>query len=956
MSTLECDDLQDMGTENSASQTEQPARTNVLPPFSGKLSVDENLKFRNETFKQTIDDFFKEKYITSLGQLTSTPAFPTPHVLAQFAFKTYADYKTQETDAQYETRLALPDGWKLLTTASNSSRKNGYFGAAYWHPEHQQVVIAHRGTKFTNLGAIFADLVGVIFKHHVPQMVSASTFVHKVIEVLREVNQEKGPIFQVFFTGHSLGGWLAQITTFTTKYLKMKGNDFLKSEYVSQNFHPHTVVFDSPGCKDMLLQMTDKFDVRLDGRSIDLEHLDITSDLSAPNRINTCNFHAGTVYRIFPDLSDMGWWKKHTALYNKATHSMEKIVEFFDPEKGQKHKVQQCKLKIQVLADWPVTVGLPRGEEYKSFFKWAKDFNDYHPGVTDEIFQPKDYHPIRYQTKIYDERVISVNVFCQQERQFLESYRWLRQLPEFFRLKELFSEMEDNQAQEQAEKILQCFEIENDRVHCTDASELQALIPYVKRLLELFPQLAENTKGVLTPQQIRNNVYRFVTKRYVETLRQSPLDFKPDALSIRDFLNTNEQRVLQLRMIDGHAWTGLIKVYQLLEKTPSMTDRLSEGHYTILTLDHLILVNQLVNLNTLLQSTTEPHLLMVSCETNQPLNVESEQILKSLFNALRQKLSVKIIFTTQSEGNTVTFLQDIAKETLSGGFLTRDEQLTWSDLTPSSQEKLLQKRVKFQGATISLNELMSAGSPAASFLPLGALLEEKELAIADPVPIANTYNESYYIGRTLRHQKDIKENVFDDESRKYSPDLIASTDQGFKQSNELKIKRYFRRLEYKSGRRLWQQSQGSLEKLRRYNDTEISHTYTADDLDKLLEQAQQQRVMLISDVAGMGKSTFLTHLSTQIKQKFPTKWVVRLDLNDHTDALEALKKGKEEINKEKAIEFVSEKLLKLKPDLEVEFFKQCCEQKQKVSIVIMLDGFDEISPYTKRLSLIYCKP
>jgi len=41
----------------------------------------------------------------------------------------------------------------------------------------------------------------------------------------------------------------------------------------------------------MLSQVANKLDVRCDGRSIDLEHLDITSYLSAPNRINTCNKH-----------------------------------------------------------------------------------------------------------------------------------------------------------------------------------------------------------------------------------------------------------------------------------------------------------------------------------------------------------------------------------------------------------------------------------------------------------------------------------------------------------------------------------------------------------------------------------------------------------------------------------------------------------------------------------------
>ena len=96
----------------------------------------------------------------------------------------------------------------------------------------------------------------------------------------------KGVSFQLFFTGHSLGSWLAQVTTFTTEYLKRDGNIFLQNNDEQDCFHPHTVVFDSPGCKNTMLNMTDKLDVRLEGRSIDIGHLDITSYLSAPSRIN----------------------------------------------------------------------------------------------------------------------------------------------------------------------------------------------------------------------------------------------------------------------------------------------------------------------------------------------------------------------------------------------------------------------------------------------------------------------------------------------------------------------------------------------------------------------------------------------------------------------------------------------------------------------------------------------
>jgi len=388
----------------------------------------------------------------------------------------------------------------------------------------------------------------------------------------------------------------------------------------------------------------------------------------------------------------------------------------------------------------------------------------------------------------------------------------------------------------------------------------------VQRLLQLFPQIKENTKCALSPNEIRNNVYQIGTKHYLEKFQQSPLEFTSDALTLRDFLNSDQEKILQLRMVDGDAWTGLIKVYQVLEKT----DRLSEGHYTVLTLEHLLLVNRMVNLNTLLESTTAPHLLMMMCETRYLFNDETRQILRSLFDTLKKKQSVKIIFITQSEYDTAIFLQDIAKETLCNGFVTRDEQLTWSDLTHSSQEKILEKRVKFQGSSISLNELMSAGSPAANFLPLGALVEEKELTIADAVFITSAYNENCYIDRAFCLQKCIKEDMFNVRSLKVFPDRIVFSQQEFKHSCLLNPNSNIHWIEKEeSGKTVWQQSQGSLETVRGYIDTESSHTYTADDLDKLLEQAQHQRVMLISGTAGMGKSTILTHLSKQIKRKFP---------------------------------------------------------------------------------------
>ena len=53
------------------------------------------------------------------------------------------------------------------------------------------------------------------------------------------------------------------------------------------------------------------------------------------------------------------------------------------------------------------------------------------------------------------------------------------------------------------------------------------------------------------------------------------------------------------------------------------------------------------------------------------------------------------------------------------------------------------------------------------------------------------------------------------------------------------------------------------------------------------------------------------------------------------------------MSEKKAIEFVLEKLLKLKPPLDLDIFKQFFEQKQNIRTVIMLENFDEISPFYK---------
>jgi len=107
------------------------------------------------------------------------------------------------------------------------------------------------------LKGVWTDLLGFVLNKFEKQMNSASTFAEKVYSAitLRSIRLNLNQHFQLFFTGHSLGAWLAQITTITTKYLRFYNNMEKSStfqNYQEEEYNAHTVVFDSSGCKETL--------------------------------------------------------------------------------------------------------------------------------------------------------------------------------------------------------------------------------------------------------------------------------------------------------------------------------------------------------------------------------------------------------------------------------------------------------------------------------------------------------------------------------------------------------------------------------------------------------------------------------------------------------------------------------------------------------------------------------
>jgi hypothetical protein len=93
--------------------------------------------------------------------------------------------------------------------------------------------------------------------------------------------------FSLSFTGYGFGAWLAeQSVLFARKDFK---------------FHDvKAVTFESPGSFEYL-NILNETNVINRNNYFDLNSLDITTYLSSPNFVNTCNKHLGKVFRIFPE-------------------------------------------------------------------------------------------------------------------------------------------------------------------------------------------------------------------------------------------------------------------------------------------------------------------------------------------------------------------------------------------------------------------------------------------------------------------------------------------------------------------------------------------------------------------------------------------------------------------------------------------------------------------------------
>lgn len=265
------------------------------------------------------------------------------------------------------------------------------------------------------------------------------------------------------------------------------------------------------------------------------------------------------------------------------------------------------------------------------------------------------------------------------------------------------------------------------------------------------------------------------------------------------------------------------------------------------------------------------------------------------------------------------------------------QNIRFNHFNIATQQMMLNKIINFQGTNIFLHELIQIDSHLTNLLPLMDLVKGHPLTVGSNIPIFAGYDADYFIKRTFITYVQVNQTTLSYETK---DELFpAQLQQILKDNDETKKLLYS---EKNPENLTWKESFTNIVKLKNKLNAKpelqikLQCRYSPDEFDKFLEQVQVQRTVLIADSAGTGKSTILTYVSQQLKQKFPSHWVVRIDLLDHEETL--LEESNKKFN---PIDLLINGLMNLKTDFEKHLFRQFLSSQR---VILLFDAFDEISP------------
>jgi hypothetical protein len=251
------------------------------------------------------------------------PSPPTPYGYALLSKAAYRNVNTQAITR--EIQILYDKGW---VQALFLPRENGYQGSIWRNDHTKQIVIAHAGSE--NPESWATDFESVLQLK--PNSFVASSLALMAHPEVLKYRDSKFP-YRISTTGHSLGGFLAQIATFCAQ------RQDLAIPNIPHIYYPEmsAVTFDSPGGVDFMKAI----DSKIKGREIKIDELNIQNFCITPTVVSTFGTHTGTIWC----LAEKGINTSRGLDFVK-NHSIDKILQSFDESTGYPRHPHQ-------MANWP---------------------------------------------------------------------------------------------------------------------------------------------------------------------------------------------------------------------------------------------------------------------------------------------------------------------------------------------------------------------------------------------------------------------------------------------------------------------------------------------------------------------------------------------------------------------------------------------------------------------------
>ncbi|KAI2802395.1 hypothetical protein BLOT_009842 [Blomia tropicalis] len=937
----------------------------IFPSFSGKIKVDSKLEYSEDLLKLELNENINVKnYIKNIlkKRPMSNPLNKNSSYIHPYHACLIASIVDHDYDEMKKTYVeGSPEGWNILTIASNSSTFNGYYGAVFWHPINEQVIIAHRGNKPTITTELtqryFTDILSLYWNKVVNHINSAVTFSHIVQRIFAEIDQEYGTHFQMFITGHSIGGWLAQVTTFSVKYLTISEKKIFFCKSMKEGYHAHTVVFDSPGCKPTLLQMQDYFNVRYNnGEKLPVYLLDITNYLSAPNLINTCNTH------------------KH-----------------FDKKTGLFKKDKLGNYNLQEIVEWPHYSNCINKKDYIHYFKWFEELNNWY--LTDERIHFKKY-PISYQSKQFDEKQCSFNIFTQSEQLTLKQYKLLQEFPKLINLHTLFTnenlKILNNLSIDESNNIVS---INNDSI-----VELYSTISYIKNLLINYPEKTKKINNWLSIEDKINNdnsSLKIFLSNFFEKIKT--------AQSYKIILIAKQNKVLESIL------------FKNLNKKQFMETKDEGFTWSDLDVDSQ---NELLNNREIIFHNREKKLIDLFDEFNiNKEDIENLIDFKSLIYLINNKNKIiivgKIIGFDELEGAYADMFEEINEKTFELNLRNNSEKTVFfiSGLFTDDDNNFEKFRTKLNFKSDNVHYKIKylkfpyqLQSDNKNIYLVDTQFMEKDFnklckkhfnskimywikwngaELNGKFYLQRLYNSDFYVKRkfynvSMKNDKKMFknedsfvfngleceknfENLFKDPSLIINPKIhIKQTAEDAKITfNEINGNVHW--MEIKSIESniqiVWRDSKGSVQNIRQYID---NINFLINYENSLIDFIKDKQTIIFSGDPGMGKSTTLVKLYQSILSDENTKlvesnWIIHVNLKDHLETVKSCFPDiKTDIDIDNIVEFLSKIVPELSNNISKILLKRTLLRKNcnHKPLLISFDNIDELYDFNDKAKIV----